>query len=191
MSAICDAARRGVPLTGSTLYVTTYPCHMCARLIIAAAVARVVYVDPYAKSLVAEMYEGMIDGDGPLRKDRVRFEAFIGVSPIRFASLFTSINRQRSTDGRFASWEPARAQPRVTDRDLTGADAAELAVVARVGSLFVGADSQGAQMRAASGSRSVGARTARKSTARSAAKSPAKSTGASKPVAKRGSRWPN
>jgi deoxycytidylate deaminase len=42
MAAICDAAMRGVRVQGATLYCTTFPCHMCARLIMAAVICRVV-----------------------------------------------------------------------------------------------------------------------------------------------------
>ena len=38
MAAICDAALRGISLKGATLYCTTFPCHMCARHIIAAGI---------------------------------------------------------------------------------------------------------------------------------------------------------
>ena len=30
MAALIDGARRGVALTGHTMYVTTFPCHNCA-----------------------------------------------------------------------------------------------------------------------------------------------------------------
>jgi cytidine deaminase len=46
MAAICDAAMRGVPIKGASLICTTFPCHMCARLIIAAGIKRVVYIEP-------------------------------------------------------------------------------------------------------------------------------------------------
>ena len=56
MAAIVDAARRGVSVGGCTLYTTTYPCHDCARHIVAAGISRVVYIDPYPKSLAEELY---------------------------------------------------------------------------------------------------------------------------------------
>jgi deoxycytidylate deaminase len=50
MSAILDAQRKGLSVIGATLYCTTFPCHLCARLIIGAGIARVVYIEPYPKS---------------------------------------------------------------------------------------------------------------------------------------------
>jgi cytidine deaminase len=38
MAALIDALRRGVNIKGSTLYVTTFPCHECARHIVAAGI---------------------------------------------------------------------------------------------------------------------------------------------------------
>ena len=49
MAAICTAARRGTAIGGATLVSTTYPCHECARMIIAAGLAKVNYVDQYIK----------------------------------------------------------------------------------------------------------------------------------------------
>jgi deoxycytidylate deaminase len=38
MAAICDAAMRGVSIRDGTLFCTTFPCHMCARHVIAAGI---------------------------------------------------------------------------------------------------------------------------------------------------------
>lgn len=57
-NAVAQAARHGVAVKGSTLYVTTSPCAWCARTIINAGVVRVVaatrYMDPMAASVFAE-----------------------------------------------------------------------------------------------------------------------------------------
>ena len=37
-NAISDAARRGVSLSGSTAYITHFPCIVCAKLLVAAGV---------------------------------------------------------------------------------------------------------------------------------------------------------
>lgn len=58
INAIAQAARHGVPVKGSTLYVTTSPCAWCARSIVNAGVVRVVrdgdYNDPIAAGVFAE-----------------------------------------------------------------------------------------------------------------------------------------
>ncbi len=50
MEAIMSCARTGRSVRGATMYVTTFPCHSCARHIIASGIKRVVYVEPYPKS---------------------------------------------------------------------------------------------------------------------------------------------
>ena len=60
MAAIVEAAVRGVPIRGGTLYTTTFPCHECARHIIAAGIARVVFIEPYPKSLAAQLHDDSI-----------------------------------------------------------------------------------------------------------------------------------
>lgn len=44
-AALYDAARRGVSVEGSTLYVTLCPCADCARGVVAAGIHSVIYVD--------------------------------------------------------------------------------------------------------------------------------------------------
>lgn len=96
MAAICDAAARGVAIRESTLYCTTFPCHLCARLIIASGIRRVVYIEPYAKSRAKQLYKRAIrvDHDDEFDTDAVIFEAFVGVSPARFFDLFQMVGRK-------------------------------------------------------------------------------------------------
>ena len=46
-NAIADCAKRGVSCDGSTLYVTHYPCIICARIAFAAGIKEVVYINSY------------------------------------------------------------------------------------------------------------------------------------------------
>lgn len=57
-NAIIQAAVDGIKIKGGTLYVNTYPCSICARMIINAEIKRIVYnsdyQDPLAKDLLRE-----------------------------------------------------------------------------------------------------------------------------------------
>lgn len=101
MAALMTAARTGRPVRGCTLYTTTYPCHECARLIIAAGISRVVFIDPYLKSRAPELFEGMFDDETP---GPVLVEAFQGVSPRLFARVFEMSNRAKDVEGTYAAW---------------------------------------------------------------------------------------
>lgn len=48
-NALAFAARQGISTEGSTLYVTLAPCEVCARLLIAAGIVRVVFAESYRK----------------------------------------------------------------------------------------------------------------------------------------------
>ena len=47
-NAICQAARYGVDISGSTIYITISPCLTCAKLIINAGIREVVYAGDYS-----------------------------------------------------------------------------------------------------------------------------------------------
>ena len=57
-NAVVQAAYFGVSIKDSTLYCTTFPCSMCAKLLINAGISEVVYkhdyVDPLSKPLFEE-----------------------------------------------------------------------------------------------------------------------------------------
>ena len=54
-NAIIQAAKHGTNIDGATLYSTTMPCIICAKMIINAGIRRVVYEEGYADQLSLEM----------------------------------------------------------------------------------------------------------------------------------------
>ena len=113
MAAICTAARRGTAIGGLEMYTTTYPCHECARLIIAAGIARLVYVDPYPKSQVRAMFRHEVSeaGEGG---PGVPFESYRGIAPRLYRSVFTMTGRERRpVTGEYESWNPETSLPRL------------------------------------------------------------------------------
>lgn len=56
-NAIISAAVRGVSIKGGTLYTNTYPCSICARMIINAEIKRIVYDSDYSDPLSKELLE--------------------------------------------------------------------------------------------------------------------------------------
>jgi deoxycytidylate deaminase len=118
MAAVTDAVRRGVSVAGTVLYVTTFPCHHCARHLVAAGVRRVVYVAPYAKSLAEELHGDAICVDPPERNvdgSKVAFEPFVGVGPQRFLDLFEMPPRKDKATGAVLRFDPETAMPRIAE----------------------------------------------------------------------------
>ena len=118
MAALMDAARRGVSVKGCTLYTTTFPCHNCARHIVAAGIKRVVYVAPYAKSQAKELHIDAIDfAAANPREDAVQFEPFVGVAPRRYLDLFEA-SKRKADDGTVLVPVPSEASLNIPDVEL-------------------------------------------------------------------------
>ena len=115
MAAITDAARRGVSIQNSTLYTTTFPCHLCARHIIAAGIGRVVYIEPYPKSVAEELYGDSLSVDPEERPStKVAFEPFVGIAPSLFQQAFRLMPGTRKDNrGNVKVWQPAKAEPKL------------------------------------------------------------------------------
>lgn len=118
MEALLSCARSGVSTRGCTLYSTTFPCHNCAKHIIAAGIARVAYVEPYPKSQASDLFEDSITVHG-IEDGRVAFTQFVGVGARRFIDLFsmalssgTTVKR-KERGGLAVEWSPERAAVRV------------------------------------------------------------------------------
>lgn len=56
-NAIISAAVKGVSIKGGTLYVNTYPCSICTRMLINAEIKRIVYDSDYSDPLSKEMLD--------------------------------------------------------------------------------------------------------------------------------------
>jgi len=110
MNALLHAARQGLAVRDRVLYCTTFPCHGCARHIIGAGIARVVYIEPYPKSLAARLYPEAIklSADAP----GIPFDPFTGVAPRRYLDFF-GFGRRKDAHGYATDWIPERARPRI------------------------------------------------------------------------------
>lgn len=88
MHAILNAGHSsGTRVRGGKLYVTTYPCHSCARHIIAAGIREVRFIEPYRRSLATRLHADAIT-ESESEKHKVRIVPFDGVAPARFLDLF-------------------------------------------------------------------------------------------------------
>ena len=54
-AAICQAAKKGISIDGSTLYCTCFPCIICAKAIISAGIKKVYYKGDFVDALSTEM----------------------------------------------------------------------------------------------------------------------------------------
>lgn len=94
MDALLSAARKGVSLVGTRMFVTTFPCHYCARHIVAAGVDEVQYIEPYPKSQALNLHKDSIaiehSGWKPPSSGggKVLFRPFSGVAPQLFKRAF-------------------------------------------------------------------------------------------------------
>lgn len=110
MAAILSIAREGRhSLVGATLYTTTYPCHNCARHIVASGISQVIYILPYPKSLAIVLHNDAISED-PNDKTHVVFRQYDGVAPMNYLKLFTKAS-ERKKDGMFSKGNPKEALP--------------------------------------------------------------------------------
>jgi deoxycytidylate deaminase len=115
MSAISDAARLGRATKDATLFCTTFPCHICAKHIVAAGIDRVVFLEPYPKSLSQKLHGDSItfETDVP---EKVLFEPFIGISTRRYRDIFGKKTR-KDESGKAKKWyEESGPTPLVEDR---------------------------------------------------------------------------
>lgn len=102
MDALLAAARSGARTGDTRLFVTTFPCHNCARHIVSAGVVEVQYVEPYLKSQAIPLHGDAVVTDpkawnrpepgealaGNGETPNVLFRPFIGVAPRLYRRAF-------------------------------------------------------------------------------------------------------
>lgn len=104
MSAISDAARLGISLQNATLYCTTFPCHMCSKHIVASGISKVIFLEPYPKSLTSDLHSDSVKIEGSSRGayedfNSVDFVPFYGITPRRYREFF--YRSKRKSGGEF------------------------------------------------------------------------------------------
>jgi deoxycytidylate deaminase len=73
----------GMGVSGGTIYTSTFPCELCAKKIYQANIKKVVYTEPYPRSISKDVFFQ----DGPRKID---FEQFEGVKSPSYFRLFKS-----------------------------------------------------------------------------------------------------
>lgn len=94
MDALVSAGRSGAGTVATRLFVTTYPCHYCARHIVTAGVDEVQFIEPYPKSRATDLHADSIqtspsDWIPPSEGGtKVLFRPFVGVAPRMYRRAF-------------------------------------------------------------------------------------------------------
>ncbi|GAB7200130.1 deaminase [Dickeya oryzae] len=98
MDVITTMARTSKENTkGKVLYTTTYPCHNCARHIVSSGIKKVIYIEPFEKSLALDLHDDAISKSESSKK--VSFIEFEGVSPRRYNKFFYPTDERKDDDG--------------------------------------------------------------------------------------------
>ncbi|MBF8645588.1 anti-phage dCTP deaminase [Pseudomonas pudica] len=129
MDALLSAGRKGHSTVGGKLYVTTFPCHYCARHIVSAGIDEVQYIEPYPKSLAFKLHGDAIaqttqewiapsniiaklssitntNEELAITQIKVLFKPFTGVAPRMYRLAFMKNRSLKSKTGDMEIGEP-------------------------------------------------------------------------------------
>lgn len=120
MDAILACARRGVSCEESVMFCSTFPCHNCAKHIVASGIKKVVYIEPYPKSKAFIMHDDAISDNSNDKSSKVIFRPFVGVGPRQYINFFSlhlsmggKIRRKEPGSAEKVTWERKGAVPRL------------------------------------------------------------------------------
>lgn len=115
MAALMDAVSRGVCVRGQTMFATTFPCHQCAKHLLAAGIDQVIFIEPYPKSETVRLWPSEVadlEAQGEMQSDRLLLRPFVGIAPGRYMDFFlldsSRAPRRRNVQGKrtVAKWTP-------------------------------------------------------------------------------------
>jgi deoxycytidylate deaminase len=121
MEALLACARGNTSCVGAVIFCTTFPCHNCAKHIIAAGIKEIIYIEPYPKSKALKFHDDSLATEKVEPPEtKVRTKPFIGVGPRLFFDLFSltmsdgrPINRKDNESGAAVDSKPEARSPRV------------------------------------------------------------------------------
>ncbi|MEW6480548.1 MAG: anti-phage dCTP deaminase [Pseudomonadota bacterium] len=132
MDAILTAGRSGTTTVGTRLFVTTFPCHYCARHIVSAGIDEVQYIEPYPKSQALDLHSDsiqvtatkwtvpshfsltrLVTSEAPTRsRPKVLFRPFTGVAPRLYGKAFAKDRELKDgTSGELTVGQPDWGSP--------------------------------------------------------------------------------
>jgi deoxycytidylate deaminase len=144
MDALVSAARKGVSTLGGKLFVTTFPCHNCARHIVAAGIDEVQFIEPYLKSKALALHPDSITqtrepgadppsvarAKGAPGPHRVLFRPYVGAAPRLYRRAFAQDGEVK--DGDTGAYLPGAPPGLMRHRPLRhGFEALEAEIAAR------------------------------------------------------------
>ncbi len=142
MDALISAARKGVSTVGGKLFVTTFPCHNCARHIVASGIDEVQFIEPYLKSKALTLHSDAITQKrrenemspsvarqrGLPGPHRVLFRPYVGAAPRLYRRAFVQDTDLK--DGNTGEFLPHATPGPLRLRPLTsGFEALEIEIV--------------------------------------------------------------
>lgn len=107
LALILASQKAGERVINGKLFCTTYPCHNCARHILAAGIKEVYYIEPYRKSLALKLHDDSISEDES-KTGMLRILMYDGVAPRRYLEFFKMLPNSRKYEGKKIS-EPKKA----------------------------------------------------------------------------------
>lgn len=112
MEAILSVARSGKSgLVGASIFVTTFPCHSCARHIVASGIKFVYFIEAYPKSKAIELHDDAISLDEKDADGKVVFLQYEGIAPKNTYRFFKEFGVQKAS-GKLSFPEKRVAFPR-------------------------------------------------------------------------------
>lgn len=90
------------------MFTTTFPCHSCARHIVACGIKEVYYIQPYEKSLALDLHDDAINDINSENPKKVSFIQFDGISPRRYSKFFFSTADRKDSNSGFAIDYPTK-----------------------------------------------------------------------------------
>lgn len=126
MDALMACARLGISAHGKVMYCTTFPCHNCAKHLVAAGVRQVWFIEPYPKSRALELHSDAVTDDQEPQK--MMLTPFVGVGPRRYVDWFALQDphgarvRRKGGDGDVVQWNAKTALPPLHDRRMNYID---------------------------------------------------------------------
>ncbi len=135
MEALLACSRNNISSKGAVMYATTFPCHNCAKHIIAAGIKKVIYIEPYPKSKALDFYHQEISTSLDDENKKLIFTPFSGVGPRRYVDLFAmsstkwGAKKRKDKSGKRIDWDRKKAEIRNPMRALTYLDYEKAAYV--------------------------------------------------------------